>query len=126
MKKDGMIKRKDWILFAIICILSLILLLIFFNKGKAGNVVVVEQNGEIIMELSLKEEGCYVILDGDDRNELVIADGFAYVKDANCNDLVCIQRGKISQVNETIACLPHRLIIYIKGNGQNDIDAVVN
>lgn len=85
-----------------------------------------EQNGQIVMDISLNDSGTYFIKDGDSWNELVIENGKAFIKDANCKDLICVHQGSISKVNESITCLPHRLIIYVAGKNVSDIDSVVN
>ena len=125
MKKFGLIKRKDVILFfALLCFAILILFISVFFKTE-GNYVVIQQNGVIIEELSLKENGTYVVEDGTYYNKLVIRDGAVYVEDANCRDLICVRHGSISKVNETITCLPHKLIVYVVGDNISEVDAVV-
>ena len=125
MKKFGLIKAKDFILLLglLICAVAVLCIVIFLKKE--GNGIVVQQNGKIIMELSLEDTGTYVIEDGDYYNKLVIKDGVVYVEDANCRDLVCVHHGPISKVNETITCLPHKLIVYVVGDNVSETDAVV-
>ena len=126
MKKFGLIKRKDFILFIfLLSICALIFLCMLFLK-KEGNKIVVEQNGEVIMELSLKDDGTYVIETDGFINELVIEEGVAYMRNANCRDLFCVHHEAISKVNETITCLPHKLIVYVAGEDISEVDAVVN
>ena len=112
-------------LFFGMLILGISMLFIMLYMKKDGNSVIVEQNGKIIYEISLKDTGTYVIKDGDFYNELVIEDGKAYMKTANCRDLICVNHGAISKVNETITCLPHKLIIYVAGEKISEVDAVV-
>lgn len=126
MKKFGLIKRKDFILFAILFTVCVLIFVCMFLMKKDGNRIIVEQNGEVIMELSLEDDGTYVIEDDGFRNELIIEEGVAYMKSANCRDLVCVHHGAISKVNETITCLPHKLIVYVAGEDISEVDAVVN
>ena len=116
MKKFGLIQRKDIILFIVLLAACSVIFLGMFLLKKEGNQIIVEQNGKAVLELSLEDEGTYVIEDGDYYNKLVIKDGAAYVEDAN---------GSISKVNETITCLPHKLIVYVVGDNISKIDAVV-
>ena len=125
MKKFGLIKRKDFILFFVLLCVGILILLISFLRKTEGNYVVIQQNGVIIEELSLKENGTYVVEDGTYYNKLVIRDGAVYVEDANCRDLICVRHGSISKVNETITCLPHKLIVYVVGDNISEVDAVV-
>ena len=125
MKKFGLIKRKDFILFFVLLCVGILILLISFLRKTDGNYVIIQQNGVIIKELSLKENGTYVVEDGTYYNKLVIRDGAVYVEDANCRDLICVRHGSISKVNETITCLPHKLIVYVVGDNISEVDAVV-
>lgn len=125
MKKFGLIKRKDFILFFVLLCLSILILLISFFGKTEGNYVIIQQNGVKIEELSLDKNGTYVIEDGTYYNKLVIRDGAVYVEDANCRDLICVRHGSISKVNETITCLPHKLIVYVVGDNISEVDAVV-
>ena len=126
MKKFGLIKGKDIILFIILLVICAVVFLYMLILKKDGNRIIVEQSGEVIMELSLEDDGTYVIEDDGFRNELVIEEGVAYMKSANCRDLVCVHHGAISKVNETITCLPHKLIVYVAGEDISEVDAVVN
>ncbi len=126
MKKFGLIKGKDIILFVILLVVCAVVFLYMLILKKDGNRIIVEQSGEVIMELSLEDDGTYVIEDDGFRNELVIEEGVAYMKSANCRDLVCVHHGAISKVNETITCLPHKLIVYVAGEDISEVDAVVN
>ena len=125
MKKFGLIKRKDFILFFVLLCVGILILLISVLRKTEGNYIVIQQNGVIIEELSLKENGTYVVEDGTYYNKLVIRDGAVYVEDANCRDLICVRHGSISKVNETITCLPHKLIVYVVGDNISEVDAVV-
>lgn len=125
MGKLGLIKRKDFILFIILLAVCAVIFLCMFFMKREGNRVIVQQDGEEIMELSLSNNGTYLIEDGEFMNELVIEDGVAYMKSANCKDLVCVHHSAISKVNETITCLPHKLIVYVAGEDISEIDAVV-
>jgi hypothetical protein len=125
MKRFGLIKRKDFYVLAVLLFVCIIIFVWMFFVKTEGNCVVIQQNGEVIMKLSLEDAGTYVIKDGEFVNELVIEDGVAYMKDANCRDLICVHHSSISKVNETITCLPHKLIVYVTGNEISDVDAVV-
>lgn len=125
MKKFGFIKGKDLIVFFGMLICGVAILCVTVLLKKDGNGIVVQQNGKTIMELSLEDTGTYVIEDGDYYNKLVIKDGVVYVEDANCRDLVCVHHSSISKVNETITCLPHKLIVYVVGDNVSETDAVV-
>lgn len=51
-----------------------------------------------------------------DLNIVVIEHGKAFVREANCPDKICVNHSEISNVGESIICLPHKLIVEIKEN----------
>ncbi len=126
MKKSGLIQKKDIILLMILLAVSIVLVLWLLFSKKQGNKIIVEQNGTVIYELSLENEGTYFVQDGEFINELVIKDGEAFMSHANCKDLICVNHRPISKVNETITCLPHKLVVYVVGDTISEVDAVVN
>ena len=67
----------------------------------------------------------------DDTNTLVIKDGAADMISADCPDQICVKHAPISNVGETIICLPNKVVVTIEsltGNekpAQTEIDVIV-
>ena len=59
-------------------------------------------------------------------NVLRICDGKAEISEASCPDQICVKHHKIHYTNETIVCLPNKLVIEITGGEVSDIDALAN
>ena len=105
-----------------IVMLVAMLVLIFLPSGSK---VVIRQNGKKLYEYNLNENREIKIdIDENNYNIVVIENGNVYVKEASCKNQVCVETGKISRVGETIACLPHKLIIEIVGNDKQ-VDTTV-
>lgn len=47
------------------------------------------------------------------ENTVKIKDGEVWISDADCKDKICVGHKKISNVGETIVCLPHKLVLEI-------------
>lgn len=105
--------KLDILIVATIIFISLITSLIISLTKEQGNLVVVKIKNEEIASYQLNIDGKYSLNNG--TNILVIEDNYAWVEEADCPDELCIKRGKISNVGESIICLPHRLIITIEG-----------
>ena len=90
--------------------------------GRAeGAVAVVTVDGVEVARYPL-DTPCEVVLHGTDgENVLVIEDGCAFIREADCPDKVCVRTGKIRWEGETIVCLPHRLMVRIAG-GEGGVD----
>ena len=54
-------------------------------------------------------------------NHIVIEDGAIFITDADCPDKLCVQQGRAEKHGDRIACLPHRLLIEVKGEGDSDV-----
>ena len=59
-------------------------------------------------------------------NKILIRDNTVKIIDADCKDELCIKQGEISKVSQTLVCLPHELIIEIKGDESNDDDIILS
>lgn len=57
-------------------------------------------------------------------NVLVIHDGKADVTAASCPDAICVYHKKISMKNESIVCLPNRVVVEIKNGQASEVDAI--
>ncbi len=114
--------RADVIVISAILLAALLFVVFTLVLRKPGSVAVVEINGEFAGEYSLSEDGVFVLNGG--TNTLVIENGEAYVKDSACPDRTCERTGKIRYVGQTIVCLPNRLSVTVKGDGDNGVDLV--
>ena len=106
--------RNDLILIGVLLIFSLMPLAFAFDSEKKFAVVKVD--GVIIRKLDLTEEKTFTIESGDGKNIVEIKSGAVSVIAADCPDKICIRRGAIKNVGETIACVPHKLLIEIAGD----------
>lgn len=50
-----------------------------------------------------------------DHLTLVIENGKAWVKDADCRNRICVKTGKISRVGESIVCAENKIVITVTG-----------
>ena len=90
--------------------------------GRAeGAVAVVSVDGVEVERYALDTPREVVLRGTAGENILVIEDGCAYIREADCPDKVCVRTGKIRYEGETIVCLPHRLMIRIAG-GEGGVD----
>ena len=112
--------KKSKLVYDLILIGSILLLalsaFLFIRGGAAvGAFAEVWVDGELVLTVSLSDDGEYPIGEG---NLLVISDGEAHMKDADCPDKLCVHQGRISRTGERIVCLPNRVIVEIVGNGE--------
>lgn len=95
-----------------------------FLVPDSGKWAVIESDGKKVRRLDLDKETEVIIGDtgeetedetGSDPayNKVVVKDGTVSVTESNCPNQICVQTGSISNPGEVIACLPHKLIIYI-------------
>lgn len=118
-------KRGDFFLIGGVLILALGLFGWRLFSQEEGSQVVVRIDGQITAEYSLTEDRT-VILNGCDggNNTLEIADGTARMTEADCPDGLCVHQGEISYDGQTIVCLPHRIVVEIRGGENMDVDGL--
>lgn len=107
--------KKEIIMTASLILLAVISLLILNLTKTEGAYAEVRENGVIIASYPLNEDGEYLLLDG--KNVLVIKDGYAYMAHAECPDKTCVKTGRISNAGESITCLPNKVSVIIRGEG---------
>ena len=102
---------------------ALSVFLIIKLTREEGSFVAVSVNGEEVCEYSLSRDGEYSLNGG--TNILVIENGRAYMRDADCPDRFCVRMGSIRSPGQMLVCLPNQIVVRIVGTGETEVDAVV-
>ncbi len=122
------LKKNDILLIVIILIVSVIgYFIIRTIPSQEGNQVKITVNGKIYGIVSLNKDDIIKIEDEKGNNNTIeIKDNYVKMTSASCHDKYCIHQGKISKGNQTIVCLPNKVIIEIinEGNIINEIDTI--
>ncbi|MBR5538522.1 MAG: NusG domain II-containing protein [Clostridia bacterium] len=119
-------KRNDIILIAVLLLLTAAGLLLFNALKVGGDTVVVLIDGNESASYSLSVDKEVVIETENGKNVLVIRDGMAFVKDADCPDGICAEHRPITKVGETIVCLPHSLVIKVESkSAEQTLDIII-
>lgn len=107
-------RRNTWILASSLLVLLLLGLLVqrYWLK-KTGLRAVVEIDGQRAAVLPLSEDR-ELSLHEIGHNRVRVSDGAVFMEEADCPDQICVKTGRVDQLGEVIACLPHRLIVYIE------------
>lgn len=123
--KERKIQKSDWIFGAVVLVLAIMSYFFFrFFYGEEGGYVQVMLDGRLHAEYSLDSDITVSIngAQGQGCNVLVIEDGQAYVKEADCPDRLCVKQKRISKTGESIVCLPHKLVITVVGGEESEYD----
>ncbi|MCE5169148.1 NusG domain II-containing protein [Paenibacillus profundus] len=130
-------KRGDLILIGVIVIAALAFIVpkwLFQNESEnlhnSKVVAHISVDGEPYKKVELTQEEQIIKVDTDHGfNILKVHDYGIEMFDADCPDKVCLSFGFVSRPNDTIVCLPHRVLVelFSEGDGgeESDIDAVV-
>ena len=87
--------------------------------------VVVTVAREIYGEYALDEDRVVEIRTGDSLNILVIQNGKAYMKEADCPDGICTAHKPIFRDGESIICLPNQVVVTVFAKNEPTPDIVV-
>lgn len=92
---------------------------IFIYKDSDSDDLYVEISidGEIVDRIQLDKDFTTVLSTG---NKLVIKDATVTIDDADCPDKLCVKQGSIHKSNESIICLPNKLVVRIVNNNSSN------
>ncbi|MBR2875881.1 MAG: NusG domain II-containing protein [Clostridia bacterium] len=128
MKEKRKFKNDVILVVIVIAVATLGLLLLNLFKTE-GEMAAIKIDGVVTEWYPLSENAVIPISTGvnnEQKNTLVIENGEAFIRDANCPDKICEGHRAISFVGETIVCLPHKLVIEIVADDSGDgLDAAV-
>ncbi len=122
MASDRKTIVRDVCLIVAIALVGLVLLFALSPKAEPGSFVVVEVDGKSVARYPLSQDGVYVLNGGS--NTLEISGGRVRMLDADCTNRQCIRQMWISRSNQSIVCLPNRVVVTIAG-GDSSVDFVL-
>ena len=120
------IKKADILVVFLILITSFFIYFFTndFPKGdeNSSKKVVITVDGKIFKEISLtKNTDLDVKVDSEyGHNVIHIENGTVEMHESNCKDKICMKMGKISLTNDSIICLPNRLMVKIVDDEPSD------
>lgn len=123
-------KKNDFILIGALLIIAFAILggqRLWQKLNTTENAyVVVTVDGQEYGRYPLAEDTEEVIKLGDAYNKLVISEGQVKMEEASCPDKICVNHLAIHYSNESIVCLPNKVVITIEGGEDNEVDATTN
>lgn len=121
-------KRLDIIIIVVIIIISIAslgILKISSNKNYDEKHVHISVDGKLVKTIPLddtsKSEEFTVETDLG-VNIIKVANGMVAIVEANCPDELCVKDGAISNPGEMVVCLPHKVVVEIKGYSKDEVD----
>ncbi|MCD7796118.1 MAG: NusG domain II-containing protein [Clostridiales bacterium] len=119
-------KKADFVLIGVVAVVAAVLLIFLYGVNNSSDgYVQIEIDGEVTETLPLDEDAERDIETEYGKNTLVIKDGSAEMTYADCPDGICTNHNAISRNGESIICLPHKVVVTIVSEAQeDDVDAV--
>ena len=123
-------KKNDILLIGAILVLALLAYMgmtLFqgANTHDAEAVVLIDgvEYGSFPLDTDVVER---IELPDGSYNVLEITDGKADVTAASCPDGICVNHRAVSRQNQSITCLPNKLVVEIRNGEASDVDAITN
>ncbi len=125
--RKGVMKeiKRDAFLVGGLLIVGAVIVIAAFAGGDPGQRVDVAVDGQQIASYPLAENRTVTIQGKGGANVLVIENGAAFIQDADCPDRLCVRQGKIDRSGQSVICLPHKVVVSVAGQPQEDVDIVV-
>ncbi len=112
-----MIKKADIALFFIILISGLALSFVSLTANLGGDKVLVTVDGKDFGIYSLYEDQEIKVIQNGHTNHITIKDGKVSMSYSDCKNQICVNTKAITESNDTVVCLPNKVMIEITGGG---------
>jgi hypothetical protein len=119
--KALILKPLDYVVIIGLFLVSFSPLLLLTHHSNGVPEAVLRVAGKEHKTFNLSEAQTYTYKDPDgDINVIEVKNGKIGITYANCPDQLCVRKGFISNVGDTIACLPHKLVIEVTSGQTRD------
>ncbi len=116
---------RDAVFLAVLFLSGIILTIGIYHYSNVGQFIRITRDGTVIGTYALEEDQLIPIEENSATiNVICISDGRAYMKEASCPDGLCIRQGAIEKEGQAIVCLPHKLVVEVYGEDEQEYDAV--
>jgi len=112
--------RGDVILIIVLSFLSVLSIAYVRFLSGGGKHVIVEVDGCHVLELSLDRNVTTTVTGPLGKTVIKVENGTVRITDSACPHGYCIRMGTIRLRGEVIVCAPNRVIVSIRGGGEND------
>lgn len=122
-------KKQDIVLIISLIIFSFIFVIkdIFFMPKTNDIYIAISVDGKAYKELEFKEKTyTYPLKTKFGYNKIEVAKDYVRVLEADCPNKLDVLQGKISKINQSIVCIPNRMIIEIKSKAEKNVDDEVD
>ncbi len=119
--------KNDIIFLTAILILAVAVFVVFrFFFSDKGDVVDISVDGTLYGTYPLDTDARIEIKNssGQVTNILVIENNSAHMEEATCPDKLCMKQKAISKDNESIICLPNKVVATVTSENESDIDVI--
>ena len=113
-KLEQKLKKREYLFVGIIILTAMVW---FIGSNYFSN----KQSGQVQILVDGEPYGTYSLYDSleikvetpNGYNVVKISDGVARVTEADCPDKICVNHKPVSDIGETIICLPHKVVVEV-------------
>ena len=113
------------LLSALLCFTAALFVFHFAAPHEAGAAAKITVDNQTVATLPLAKDTTYRVETAAGYNLVVVEDGRAFVREADCKNHICVKSRAISRAGESIVCLPHKMTVSIVGGEPPAVDFVV-
>ncbi|MBQ7956838.1 MAG: NusG domain II-containing protein [Clostridia bacterium] len=120
-----LITKTDLLIIAAVVVLIVIS---FVVKNFSGENLVAEIyfDGKVIESVNLSQKEEKEIVTGSNGETVIKAkDGKIFFTSSCCPDKVCVKSGKLEKNGDFASCLPEKVVVKVRGEKNDNIDAIV-
>jgi hypothetical protein len=119
-----LLRGTDIVLIGVLSLALLLSIVLLWQTGSPGGIVLVEVEGKTIEKMDLAESRVVRVEGAHGPLMVETKTGMVAVTESDCPQHICLRTGWRSQAGEIIVCVPNKTVVRILGERSHDVRAI--
>lgn len=118
------INSSDLIIIILILIVSIGIIFVQFGQNRQASEAFVYYQGKLLLQINMNKNNVYNLSDA--KMKIEVENRRIRISESDCPKRMCMRKGWIQTPGDVIVCVPNKVLIEIRSESADFLDAIVD